>query len=71
MKTKKILCLPTGWKVRIKLSAPGNYTVLLFKQQQVRMELMCQKAAIAVAVWECVAWASRVQADKKLLYPLS
>jgi len=71
MKAKKTLCLPAGWKVRIKLSASGDYTVLLFKQQQVRMELMCQKASIAVAVWECVAWASRVQTDKKLLYPLS
>ena len=71
MKAKKILSLPSGWKVRIKLSTTGNYTVLLLKQQQVRMELMCQKSTVAVAVWECVAWASRVQADKKLLYPLS
>lgn len=71
MKTKKILCLPVGWKVRVKLSATGTYTVLLFRQQQVRMELMCQKASVALALWECIAWASRVQTDKKILYPLS
>ncbi|TDN40162.1 hypothetical protein E4631_17800 [Hymenobacter sp. UV11] len=70
MKPKKILSLPAGWKVRVKLSTTGSYTVLLFKQQQVRMELMCQKASIAMAVWECIEWASRVQTDKKLLYPL-
>ena len=70
MKAKKILSLPAGWKVRVKLAAPGSYTVRLFKQQQVRMELMCPRAAIAGAVWECVAWAARVQTDKKMLHPL-
>jgi len=70
MKANKILILPAGWKVRVKLSTPGNYTVMLFKQQQVRMELLCQRAAVAVAVWECVAWAARVHADQRLLYPL-
>jgi hypothetical protein len=54
----------------VKLSTPGNYTVMLFKQQQVRMELLCQRAAVSVAVWECVAWAARVHADQRLLYPL-
>lgn len=71
MQITKHSSLPAGWKVRVRLSATGRYTVRLLRQRHLRMELICGKSAVAAAVWECVAWAAQVQADQKIWQALS